>query len=121
MIHLRQPLPRRAPELGSTRRPPCRSARAGGVALLAVFPVLLAPAVARPQAANPTSPPPVAAGQPAGAPAAAPPAAISMAFHYGAAPPVQALTFFSHVVLLPERVPASLVQQLAAGGTTVLA
>jgi hypothetical protein len=43
------------------------------------------------------------------------------AFHYGAAPPVEALAFFERVVLDPARAPADAVQALAAAHTTVLA
>src|SRR5437868_468266 len=43
------------------------------------------------------------------------------AFHYGAAPPVQALAFFERVVLDPEQAPAAAVQALTAAHVTVLA
>jgi len=43
------------------------------------------------------------------------------AFHYGAAPPVEALVFFERVVLDPERAPEDAVKTLTAAHTTVLA
>jgi len=45
----------------------------------------------------------------------------SVAFHYGAAPPAEALAFFDRVVLDPERAPAEIVRELADKHATVLA
>jgi hypothetical protein len=98
-----------------------RPERGRSVLLVGLLALLLPPPPARAgEGAGGTTPPGLdAAPGPVTPGAAATPLAV--AFHYGTEPPVDALAFFTHVVLDPARAPRTSVQALAARGATVLA